>query len=371
MAGFLDRLLSSIAIGTNTNEPLFGGLIPRRVEREDNRIISNIDTGPPPMPRPVGGPIRQTGMDKISKNMLGGSGDNRGMDTRIDYSGQTLDLGRARLGLDREKFRSDKDIAESELELKGREQDRKETEDKNRLDIDRDKQEIDHRKAALDEWKARNPKGDIKTDENGRIVIIDKRTGQSIDTGLRGEHFSEEEKLKLQAINASDLETQRQAGREKLKTPRVVNPTQQRVAEDDAAAELLRDPRYAWMADNGIISFDKDKGLIVDSKKLNETDAVHKSKAHLIEFEKDVKAKAGERMNKSFSSGVEDEDTTNVTTHDGRTIQIPKSKVEEFNKVKNEEEAKLKKPDNVKSAIEIIRDSGGRVVYSGNVKGKR
>jgi len=207
MAGFLNNLMNAIASGYNAEDPLFGGLIPRRRDDREEDYIRNKDYGPPTMPsRGSNPPIRQTGMDRVNDVMINNpnpqQGPSRGgygrtanigdKEIRFDYTNQQLGLEREKLGLARDKFYSDKGINEGELNLKNREQLRKETDDKNTLDINRDKQEIDHRKQALDEWKARNPEGEVKV-VDGKVFIVDKRSGQSINTGLAGEHFSEEE----------------------------------------------------------------------------------------------------------------------------------------------------------------------------------
>lgn len=375
--GFLDQLINNIASGMNSSEPLFGGLIPRKEERP---IIRSVETQPPPIPRSgFGGvidtppPVRATGMDRINQNMLGPK---QPMNVRIDWTPEHLKLENRKLDIAQGRLTHDQDIDKGKLGLEGRKQEFNEYKGENDI-------EIDHRKQALDEWKTRNPEGEVKVTQDGKLVIIDKRSGQSIDTGLLADHLSEEKKLELQAKNAKELEELRQRGRlnlEKNKGGKNISASQQRVAEDDAAAELLRDPRYSWLekekllvrGDDGSIKINRpNKGYYGRSKE--DAEGTVKS------FEEEWKTKASERMNKTYDTKgsvetISEKKTINMVTPDGETIQVPEDEIEEAKSLGAKmagEADKSKQPDSVKSAIEIIRDSGGRVVYSGNVKGKR
>ena len=383
--GLYDKLNQNIAAGMNPFDPLFGGLIPRRIIEDEQPVRHEpvISSNPPTMPKPLS--VRESGIDKVSKRILSGAdvGANstgsqlkKPMNVEIDWTPEKLKLENRKIDIAQGRLTHDQNIDKGRLGLEGRKQEF--TEYKGQSDI-----EIDHRKQALDEWKTRNPEGEVKVTQDGKLVIIDKRSGQSIDTGLMADHLSEEKKLELQAKNAQELEELRQKGRlnlEKNKGGKNISASQQRVAEDDAAAELLRDPRYSWLekeklitrGDDGSIKITRpNKGYYGQSKE----DAL----GTIDTFEKEWKTKASERMNKTYDTkgSVEttsEKKTINMVTPDGETIQVPEDEIEEAKSLGAKmagEADKSKQPDSVKSAIEIIRDSGGRVVYSGNVKGKR
>lgn len=380
MAGLLDKLTRNIALGMNPNEPLFGGLIPRRVieppiiQEPTGRIVQ------PPTPNTIQPPVRRTGLDRASEQYLSG-GVEQPRDVKIDWTGQRLDLDRAKHSLDTQKFLSDREESGKEFGLKSREQNRKEIDDKNRLDLDSEKHELDLRKQALDEWKTRNPEGQIQTTADGKIMIVDRRTGQSIDTGLLADALSEEKKLELQAKNAAELEGIRQKNRlalekakNKTNTGDRINPSQQRTAERDAANELLNDRNYSWLADKGYIEFGEDGNLVIKRPDKSRT----QENFTIDAFERDLKSKAEERMNKTFKRNVNDnteeieEDTVDMIAPDGGKLKVPKNEVQQMRnsgaKLAVEAEGLVTPMPEVRDDIELFYDAQGRVIGARNKK---
>lgn len=398
MGSFLNRLMNNINVERNDEDPLFGGLIPRRIDDRQQLSQPQGNTTQQPVMQPSGmnTPIRQTGMNRVNDAMIyGGQADsNQGKDYVFDWSRQKLDLEKDKQGLDREKFSFDKDKNAQRYGLDVREQDRKELDDRNTLGIDKeklnlekDKVEIDHRKAALDEWKARNPAGDIQIAKDGKIFVVNKTNGTSIDTGLHSEHLSEAEKLKLGAKNASDLETQRQKGRMELEAnkdkTKNISPTAQRAAEKDAASELLNDPNYAWLNGKGIVTIATDGRVVIDRSKMSGS-ATDKTNGEVIlkKFESEWKGKAHDRMNKTFDSTSKDSNINSDTVEmiDGKTgekLSVPKSEVETArthgailpgeSKV-DEVKKDTPKPLQVDDSIELLYNDAGKVVGARNKK---
>ncbi|MGI0022743.1 MAG: hypothetical protein ACRD9Q_07775 [Nitrososphaeraceae archaeon] len=380
--GFLDKLLMNISAGQNSIDPLFGGLIPRRIDPEltnddrRNYPTNNNIFGPSESQtnNRVNHPLRPSGIDKISQA-------NQPMNVKYDTSGEELALNRAKFGLEREKFGLEKEKFGA-----GQSQDVRDFNLKDRES--QQKQEIELRKQALDEWKARNPEGEIKVDENGKIMIIDKRTGESIDTGLTGEHFSEEEKLKKQHIFRMDeIDAQSKAAMDRAKltvsnkTPSYISPSQQRVARDDAAIELLRDPRYSWLKDKGFITTDNEgthyknpvEGYWTGSKK-----DVEETIKRMKEFQDEVKIKAQEIMNISRDNSMSTKEDTNndtiemISKDTGKILDVPKSEVEAAkkagHKLKVESDGLIESMPEVDDTIELFYDRAGKVIGSRNRK---
>lgn len=370
---FADKL-SNIIANLPADDPLFGGLVPRREERPLERTIVSEE---PVINRPeMRMPVRRTGMDRvneqfINRDMQSQNQQARPGNVRLDYSEQELDLARRKQGLDYAKFGYEQNKNEREFGLKNREQNRKETDDRNRLDIDL-------RKQALEEWKTNNPEGQVETDANGRIVVIDKRTGKSIDTGLKGEHLSEEEKLKLQHGYRMTEIGERNKGR-----ARNISASQQRIAERDAFNEVMNSGKYKELFDKGLVELG-DEGNIVINRPSSEdayswwrTQSSNDQKVRDVqninnkikEFEAEWKAKSEERLNKVFG-GVED-DMVDVTTHDGRPLRIPRSELEEFEATKAKAAATSKPMPKVRDDIELHYDDEGNIIGAGNRKTPR
>lgn len=383
--GFLDKI-SGILNNLPMDDPLFGGLIPRRDERplerefiRDSRKRDSINT-----------PIRRTGMDKVNDSFLGNQnrqGQQLGQDhdkdssdrpgrVVFDWSEQELGLKRKALDLEREKFGHARTTDQYESGLKGREQTRKETEDRNRLDLDRDKYDIDVRKQALEEWKNKNPEGDIKTDEEGRLMIIDKRTGKSIDTGLKADQLDEDDKLRIQhEYRKKEIELQNR-GRQ-----RNINPSQQRTAEKDAFNEVMNSGKYKDIQDyvevseDGRITInrpsDKDIKNIWTTQSLNQQYTnINNINSKIAEFEKEWKSKSEERMNKIFNTGGDD--MVDMTDPDGNALRVPSSEVEKLKssgaKVVGESENKPKSMPKVADDIELTYNDKGDIIGARNRK---
>ena len=391
--GLYDKLNQNIAAGMNSFDPLFGGLIPRRVIEDvpprQQRIVS--ESSLPAMPRPVER-VRETGMDKVSKGIMG---QQKPMDVVIDWTGEKLALEKKKLDLERDKVGYTREMNEKKYGLDAREQERKELDDRNTLDIDRDKQEIDHRKTALDEWKTKNPEGQIETTKDGKIVIIDKRTGKSIDTGLTADSISEEKKLELQAKNAQELETVRQKNRVALEQTknantklRNINPSQQRTAERDAAQEILNDPNYSWLEKSGYVVKEKDGSITI-----NRPDKASKPQENFTidAFEKEWKKRSEARINKTFDNGNTNAGDPNaggnvktiemINPRSGEKIQVPENEIEQARKdgaiiegeqsnapANNGRLLNTVPPEAVDDSIELYYNDQGKVIGARNRK---
>ena len=299
--GFLDQLRMNNVFNPerlNPNDPLFGGLIPRRQMIPQERIINPVERQAP-IPRGI---ARQSPIS--AQQPQGGLPVNHTtppMNVEVRYPDADNKYKDAALRLERDKLNY-------ALSKDDRDYGLRETSEMNKVDIE-------HRKAALDEWKARNPEGEVKVTEDGKLVVINKLTGKSLDTGLKADHLSEEQKIKLQISGQKEVEAERQKGRlkvedrkdarEALKSGTPISPSQQRVAEDDAATELLRDPKYSWLSKGGHVIVDKD-GVHINRPTSMDSDffgasAEDKKKgvAVIDAFEKEWKSKAKERMNLS------------------------------------------------------------------------
>lgn len=341
--GLRDKL-TNFSRPLNDIDPLFGGLIPRReVERqpiapinkgmvinpkEDNVNISSVQ---PLMPKRNPFPLAPVNpLD--SKNLV------------LDYTDQelnlkkkALDLEGQRMGMEQSRFDRQHSLAEQKLGQEGQIE-------KGKLDLEKDKGEIESRKQALDEWKVKNPEGEIKTTDDGRIVIIDKRTGKSVDTGLRGDHLNEREKLRIQYNNDINKMTAEHKNRleqmvkqdeldeDNVRAGDRINPSQQRIAEDDAASELLRDPRYSWLEKEKII-VRGDNGLTINHPNRGFYGRPAKEAQDTIKaFEEELRTKASERMNRTISRGGKstNNELVDMTDPDGNPLKVPKDKVEEL-----------------------------------------
>jgi hypothetical protein len=254
------------------------------------------------------------------------------------------------------------------------------------------KVDIEHRKAALDEWKARNPEGEVKVTEDGKLVVINKLTGKSLDTGLKADHLSEEQKIKLQISGQKEVEAERQKGRlkvedrkdarEALKSGTPISPSQQRVAEDDAATELLRDPKYSWLAKGGHVTVDKDgvhinRPTSMDSDFFGASSEDKKKGVTAIDaFEKEWKSKAKERMNLSrdkeqLPDVSTNNDTVQMLAPDGRQLQVPKTEVERMKGLGAtiSGETPVLTPNKISNDIELFYNDRGEVIGARNKKG--
>lgn len=307
-----DKINTALSVGLNPLDPLFGGLIPRRevieepsVTRREPRQIG-ITSSPPPMPRPQAPPVRANGMQKLFNYFPENKNPLEDKNFVIDWTEQKLNLADKELELDRDKFGFLRDKDQREYGLNVREQERKERKDDYDARLADSKLDIDLRKQALEEWKTQNPDGQIEETADGRIFVIDKRTGQSIDTGLKGDNLDERERMRLQHGYRMTEIAERE--RQQLENERAqrVNPSQQRIAEDDAANELLRDPRYAWLANENIIARNSDGSISI-----NHPDPkgkgfygrpVEEAIGTVNQFEKDWRTRADARMAKSFNS---------------------------------------------------------------------
>lgn len=289
MSDLLKKLILASQIAENSNDPLFGGLIPQRVERELPAEVSHPVQVNPVASRqqPI---IPRSGINRLSED--------RPMNVRFQNSGDTLlEEGRARSNALFDSYSRPKNAPlgyQNNQQLPG-----------SQMNVVDSKIDLDHRKQALDEWKAHNPNGQIKTDKDGRIVLINPVTGKTTDTGLKSGDMSDEDKRKHKleddkALIAERAKQQRISDNTKpikdKDSERVISPSQQRVAEDDSARELLNDPRYSFLKDNGIITFDKSGGLNIDNAKAGD-----KWKNHITEFNKELKAKSDERTNKTLT----------------------------------------------------------------------
>ena len=374
----------------NPFDPLFGGLIPRREIQEQPRAV--IESSHPAMPRPnmsrsssmssSGGVIdmpsvRQSGMDKIKaiyrQNPL------EGRNVVFDWTEQKINLAKKEQELESQKFGYAKDLGERKHSLDSREQDRKETKDRADYGIEVDKREIDHRKQALDEWKTKNPEGEIKTLEDGKIVVIDKRTGQSIETGLKADHLSEKEKLAL-AHGYRMSEIAEREKQQKTNAPdKVVNPSQQRTAERDAANELLNDPNYSWLSEKGVVAITPE-GVVIKRPKKGSSYFDSKNKdiddTHTVidNFEKEWKKRSEARMNKSIGGNQPNaEETIDMVAPDGRKLKVPPADVQRLKdagaKLMGEDYVKPVEPmPPVDDKIELFYDREGKVIGARNRK---
>lgn len=379
----------------NPNEPLFGGLIPRRVVQEGRlpRRRQEERTVLPP-PGPFVPNLRQNDPLMPPKKNIG-IGDKNVV---FNWDEQKINLTKKALEIESERDKHKRQIDEKEIAIKGREQFRKETEDKNKLGIDKDKLSIDHRKQALDEWKARNPDGEIKVDKDGKLHVINKQTGASIDTGLTADSFDDEEKLKLQQKHAIDLEKLRQSGRKEIEGMRgekgsLISPTQQRAAELDSIRELQNDPAYSDLFEDGLIEYDEDKGLVINRPEVPEAsggflgfgkvgdediNSANDINQRLQQFETDLKTKSDERMSKRVG-GTSKLANGMIVMIDPRGVKrmVPEADVERLKalggKVEGEEE--LEKPvfdsvpsDKVSDDIELTYNDKGKVIGVRNRK---
>lgn len=360
--GFKDKL-NSIGI-INDIDPLFGGLIPRRetFQNEDgmpsynqisppnrgmvinpgsNRSISNYNGNSQPiMPERERFPL-------APKNPL----DSR--DLVFDWTRQKLAQVYKSLSQDTEKldFEKSKFGAQNELANKEYQHDVENDTETSRFNRDKLKADTDiaHRKAALDEWVKTNPEGEIKTLEDGKIVVIDKRSGKSVDTGLKSDHLTEEEKLKIQhGYRTEEIKQRDDLVSDNVRASDRVNPSQQRTAEIDAANELLNKPEYSWMAQERkggkkLITIGS-TGVVIDRSVFDDDKSGESENAKevLKKFESDWKSGSDSRMNKSFSSGKDKttndtissdkfpEETVEMIAPDGGKLNVPKNKVTEL-----------------------------------------
>lgn len=326
--GLFSRLQQNIAANYNPNEPLFGGLIPRRYEEEPRMIQASRQSINQAPVMNVSAPISRRSTSRAEALAQPTSNEPfGGREVKFDWTEQELKAKNRALDLEGQRLGMEGDYNRGRLGIAGRQADIDEAKERREGIKSKDEMDINHRKQALDEWKARNPEGELKIDENGKVHVIDKRSGATIDTGITADHFTEKEKLNLQQKHNIDLEGLRQRNRldlEKEKN-RTILPSQQRTAEDDAARELLRDERYRFLVDNGIMSVGEN-GIEIKDKN-------NKWKDHIKEFNKELKTKTEERMNRSNSNNNSDKRTVRmIDPRDGSVMNVPEDEVEEVKK---------------------------------------
>lgn len=349
-------------------QSLFGDLIPRRIEEIPPEIVQNPVAQQMPRMAPIG-PARQPGINAIGE--IANQNQGQGRIRNVKFDDDRLEIEKARL--DREKFYSDRDD-----KLTGRNLDERKFQ--RDLTNDRDKADLENRKLALDRWQAENKDGEIKTDENGRLMLIDKQTGKSIDTGLKSGDMSEEEKMNKGLLNQKDMESIRQRNRvaiEKIRregrNKQAITPSQQRIANDDAAISLLNG-KYNHLKD--YITVDE-SGVRVDKPKAKSswTDKGNKEVDNILfdidAFEQDLKTEADKRLNMAFERDeIEDEEETktiDMITPDGRTIKVPENEVEEA-KAAGAKDVSNAKPTVVADDIELMYNDKGQVIGARNRK---
>lgn len=341
--GFLDKLRMNNVFNPNPLEPLFGGLLSfdqqepteRKKTRSENMGIFTPRTKE-----------RDTG---ISRGMLakrdkmlpsietesGEGGQRRTPTVRFDDT----HVAEGRLRLDRDKFRHESGLdfeklgdERKKMGLEERKFISDEKQEKSKLDLERQKHDVALRKQALDEWQSKNPQGELEVDKDGRIMVINKITGKSIDTGLKSGDLTDEETINKNFRNSKELEEIRRKNRLELEEARAANrnntvsPTQVRAAEEDAARELLRG-KYASVSRN--IGFDSNGNLVYKRFGDVEKDKIFE------QFDKDMKTLAKGRMNTKRDSTVttptvsSPEDTSEmirVVGPNGETGRMPKGK---------------------------------------------
>lgn len=331
--GFLDKLLLNGVFNPPEEDPLFGGLIPFR-----RQMPQMIQSEMPGMIQPGAFARQSSGMG--DKGMLARLPKEGGVDAspqrNVRY--QDTDIDRARLGLDREKLRHTMNVDReqlSDVDMKMALEQQKFASDekvtKEKLGNERSKLEIDQRKQALDEWQAKNPQGEIKVDDKGNIVVINKQTGKSIETGLKSGDLTEEEKIKRNFAGQKEVEELRQKNRLGLEDKRQsgrnneITPAEQRIAEDDAAAELLRG-KYANLSKR--ITRNRDGSMQFKRYGDPELDK------HFDAFEADLKTAATARMNRTKTPNVSTPEVTlsgdivDMVDPNGAPLKVPKADVE-------------------------------------------
>lgn len=301
----------------NSADPLFGGLIPRRVERESPIQQETVNPPRPSIPQQNPG-VPQPIVPRLGINRLAGR--TPGYEEHSDHPGNAyfqqsgdtlLSSGRARANALFDSYSAPQITA---AEIMGGHQNNQQLPGSAPTN-DQVKTDLEHRKQALEEWKAHNPNGQIKTDKTGRIILINPVTGKTTDTGIKSGDMSDEEKRKHKLEDDKALIEERakqQRITENTKpirdkdSERPISASQQRIAEDDSARELLNDPRYSFLKDNGIISFDNSGGLNIDnakaaSSKWKDKGVEKNATEHVKLFREELKAKAAERTNKTLT----------------------------------------------------------------------
>lgn len=372
--GFLDKLLMNGVFNPNPDDPLFGGLIPRRVERP--RMIR------PEMEEAIpAGMLERQPLDVGGRGMLSRQG-KPPIDGKAPIEGRTptvrfqdMDIDRARLGLDRRRLEHTMNVDMEQLndaDMKMLLDQQKFASDEK---MDKSKLDIDLRKQALDEWQAKNPQGEIKVDEQGDIVVINKLTGKPTKTGLKSGDLTEAEKIRRNFVNQQEMEKTRhkndlaledvkQKGRNKE-----ISPAEQRVAETDAANELLN-TKYGKLRRH--IGFDQSGKLVIKKTGKKEIDDA------IGMFEADMKTAANERMNKTRVANTPNvsstDDTVDMIAPDGGPLKVPKAEVESMKRagarIPGESTTTEKKPIEVDDGIELIYNAAGKVVGARNKKSK-
>lgn len=222
------------------------------------------------------------------------------------------------------------------IDRKFEQDEEKNTLENRKLDVER---ELKYRQDALEKWKTLNPKGEVVIGENGNVWVVNPTTGQKTDTGIKSDKISEEQKHKW------ELEKIDRRGNTREFAPKPINPSQQRIAEDDATSELSRDERFKWLFDNKYLTFDKDNGLVINEPKAGkefnywgprviggvkskDLDNIKKS---IQLFQSELKSKSNERMNQTLGGDKNNqlqENEVAVVLPDGRTIAVPSGEVD-------------------------------------------
>jgi hypothetical protein len=327
---FLNKLRLAQIFGGNDMMPgpgaqtLFGDLIPRRVERPVVRTVAvNDEVANSSNKRVMNNVPRVRGIDRIGA----APPENKPMNVVYDPGPEQFDkrlrLERDRLDFEKQDKTFDNMTARGQLDV-----------NRGELGVKRDQLDVNVRKQALDEWESRNPEGQIEQGEDGILYVIDKRTGAKKSTGLKGADLTEAERVRRNIAGRLDVVDKTKAANLELEKERQkgrfqgISPSQQRVAEDDAAAELLRDQRYAWMADKGYITVG-DNGVVIKRptggggmfgaatvKEIEDSNKV------IDQFEKDWKIKASERMNRGRGNVVANESDSVIQNPDSDIVEM-------------------------------------------------
>ncbi len=355
MNGFVEKLrLNNIfngqLMGNHGPDPLFGGLIPRRQAQQEVLRESKKEKKPKREPgvnlRPV---ARNSGKPTLeSFRGMPAIAPEEPMNVVYDPSMEQMTLENKKFNFAQERARIEDEQKNRALDLEGQRISSADRAAMSRNDVERARVE-------LERWKEQNPEGEIKLGKDGFWSVINPRTGVATRTNLKSGDLSDEQKSQLKIKEETAIENIRQKNREKLKEmdikgrpkpqARYITPSQQRVAEDDAAAELLRS-KYKELADKGYISYDQG-GNIVFGDKLSEDpgnwfgpmpgEAARINKM-MDDFVTDWKALADTRLNKTYAgsnvtSETETEEDPNeevemINPRTNKTIYVPRSEVE-------------------------------------------
>lgn len=370
MNGFVEKLrLNNIfngqLMGNHGPDPLFGGLIPRRQaeqevireSRREKKSRREPGVNSRPVARNSGNSNSAVGRHFLeSFKNISGAIPEEPMNVVYDPSMEQMTLENKKFNFAQERARIEDEQKNRALDLEGQRISSADRAAMSRNDVERARVE-------LERWKEQNPEGEIKLGADGFWSVINPRTGVATRTNLKSGDLSDEQKSKLKIKEEEAIENIRQKGRKELKEmdikgrpkpqTRYITPSQQRVAEDDAAAELLRG-KYKELADKGLISYDQ-QGNIVFGDKLPEStggnwptdifsrfgpssgDSTRINKM-MDDFNTEWKALTDARLNKTYAGSTIPETETEVedpnaevemiNPRTGKTIYVPQSEVE-------------------------------------------